>query len=154
MSLVNDAKFNIKIRWSTVLIILTILIIIPTVGIQSKDTTGGGAFLGINTQDMERIVELFVVFPICYFVFVRQIRKLNSNYLKGSWFLLQGLGILFFAFCIVDNSHPGVDMQSEAALYNIYKSDTILFVYIIPTINFITAMIYFVGMKITAHLSR
>lgn len=150
----EDTKYNIKIKWSIILIILTSLIIIPSVGIQSKDTSGGGAFLGMNTHDMERIVELFVVFPICYFVFVRQVRKLNSNYIKGSWFLLQGLGILFFAFCIVDNSHPGVDMQSEAALYSIYKSDTILFVYIIPIVNFIVATIYFVGIKITTQLSR
>ena len=150
----EDTKYNIKIDRTTVLIILTTLIIIPSVGIQSRDTSGGGPFLGMNTHDMERIVELFVVFPICYFVFVRQVRKLNSNYIKGSWFLLQGLGILFFAFCIVDNSHPGVDMQSEAALYSIYKSDTILFVYIIPIVNFIVATIYFVGIKITTQLSR
>ncbi len=150
----EDTKYNIKIKWSIILIILTSLIIIPSVGIQSKDTTGGGAFLGINTQGMKSVIELFVVFPICYLVFVRQVRKLNSNYIKGSWFLVQGLGILFFAFCIVDNSHPGVDMQSEAALYSIYKSDTILFVYIIPIVNFIVATIYFVGVKINAQLSR
>jgi hypothetical protein len=136
-----------------ILIIITTLIIIPSVGIQSKDTTGGGAFLGLNTHAIERIVELFVVFPICYFVFVRQVRKLNSNYIKGSWFLLQGLGILFFAFCIVDNSHPGVDMRSEAALYSIYKSDTFVFIYIIPSLNFIVATFYFLRIRITTQLS-
>lgn len=140
--------------WLIFSITITTLIIIASVGIQSKDTTGGGAFLGLNTHDIERIVELFVVFPFSYFVFVRQVRKLNSNYLKGSLFLLQGLGILFFAFCIVDNSHPGVDMQSEAALYSIYKSGTFVFVYIIPSLNFIVATFYFVGIRITTHLSH
>lgn len=137
-------KFNSKTVWATALPILTSLIIIPAVGIQTKDTTGGGAFLGLNYQVMKTVIELFIVFPICYYVFIRQTRKLKNNYLKGSLFFAQGLGILLYAFYFVDNSHPGVDMQSEAALLHIYKSDTLVSVYIITTANFIVALIYFI----------
>jgi hypothetical protein len=125
------------------LILLTTALIIPSVGIQSKDILEGATFGMPNTSVLKNYGILFIVFPICYYVFIRQIRKLKNNYIKGSLFLLQGLGILFFAFYIVDNSHPGPD--TEASLNSIYKSDTFNFVYIIPTVDFIVAMIYFIG---------
>ena len=148
MTAMEDTNSNFKMAWTLFLITLTTVIIVLSVGIQSKDTSGGGAFLGMNTQDRKSLTKLVVVFPICYFVFIRQIRKLKNNHLKGSFFLVQGLGILFFAFYIVDNSHPGVDMQSLAAEYSIYKSNTFVFVYIVPILNFIVATSYFVGIKI------
>jgi hypothetical protein len=128
-----------------VLILLTTAIIIPSVGIQSKDILEGATFGMPNTSVLKNYGILFIVFPICYYVFIRQTRKLQNNYIKGSLFLAQGLGILFFAFYIVDNSHPGPD--TEASLNSIYKSDTFNFVYIIPTVDFIVAMIYFIGCR-------
>lgn len=135
-----DKKHNTV--WLTFSILLTIAIIIPSVGIQSKDIIDGAKFGMPNTSILKNYALLFVVFPICFFVFVRQIIKLNNNYLKAFLFFVQGLGILYFAFYIVDNSHPGAD--TEASLCSIYKSDTFNFVYIIPTVDFIVAAIYFI----------
>jgi amino acid transporter len=137
----EDYDSKNKIVWAIFLIILTSAIIIPSVGIQSKNIRGAAFGMEVNTF-IKNAVLLFLVFPICYYVFIRQIRKLKNSYFKGSLFILQGLGILFFAFCIVDNS--GIDLSSEAALLSIFKSDTYNFVYIIPTLNFIIALTYFV----------
>jgi hypothetical protein len=136
----SDNKHNIV--WLTFLILLTTALIIPSVGIQSKDILEGATFGMPNTSVLKNYGKLFIVFPICYYVFIQQTRKLENNYIKGSLFLVQGLGILFFAFYIVDNSRPGPD--TEASLNSIYKSDTFNFVYIIPTIDFIVATVYFI----------
>jgi hypothetical protein len=44
----EDTNSNFKMAWTLFLIILTTVIIVLSVGIQSKDTTGGGAFLGMQ----------------------------------------------------------------------------------------------------------
>jgi hypothetical protein len=105
-----DNKYNLILLM--VLILLTTAIIIPSVGIQSKDILEGATFGMPNTSVLKNYGILFIVFPICYYVFIRQTRKLQNNYIKGSLFLAQGLGILFFAFYIVDNSHPGPDTEA------------------------------------------
>ena len=137
----SDNKHNIV--WLTFLILLSTALIIPSVGIQSKDILEGATFGMPNTSVLKNYGKLFIVFPICYYVFIQQTRKLKNNYIKGSLFLVQGLGILYFAFCIVDNSHPGPD--TDASLNSIYKSATFNFVYIIPTVDFIVATVYFIG---------
>jgi hypothetical protein len=141
----EDYENKSNIVWLIFLILLTTVLIIPSVGIQSKDILEGATFGMPNTSVLKNYFKLFVVFPICYYVFIRQIRKLKNNFIKGSLFLAQGLGILFFAFYIVDNSHPGPD--TEASLNSIYKSDTFNFVYIIPIIDVIVATVYFIRVR-------
>jgi hypothetical protein len=72
------------------------------------------------------------------------VESFNGKFRDECLNVAQGLGILLYAFYFVDNSHPGVDMHSVAALLHIYKSDTLVSVYIIPTANFIVALIYFI----------
>lgn len=139
-----ESERNNNIGWSVFLIVLTMLVIIPCVGIQSKDIHDVVTLGMPVTSVIANYFMLFIMFPVCYFIFIRHARKLKRPLVKGFLFLIQGAGILICAFCIVDNSHPGVNMNTEAGL-SYHRSDTQVFVYIIPAIALFIAAIYFVS---------
>lgn len=142
----NFGKENDNIRWSVFLIALTTIFIIPAVGMQAKDIHDGVTFGMPVTAIMNNYLFLFVVFPICYFIFIRHTRKFENRFIKGTLFLIQGIGIFIYAFCFVDNSHPGVNMNTEAGL-SYYASDTAMFVLIIPLVDILISILYFISGK-------
>lgn len=126
--------------FSTTIIVLTFIFITLAIGSQTKDVYDNSKLMP-SEGFMINYLNLFIIFPICFFLFIKQIRKLKNQNTKALLFFLQAASIGLYGYIFIDNSHP-IENNKLSEFSNYYTSNTKMFVPIIIAIHIFIGVIY------------